>query len=297
MNELKHSGFVGLIGRPNVGKSTLINQLAQRKLAIVSDKPQTTRHQIRAVINLPDTQIIFIDTPGFHKPKDSLGSRLNKAVRNAMVEVDVVLFLLDGAAGIGAGDAYIVHELAKVKTPIVPVLNKIDIMSPKAITGELDRAADLLPGADVAKLSGATGEGLEQLTGRLAAMLAPGPKYYPDDMVTDQPEQRLMAEFIREKIIEVTREELPYAVAVEVYEVKKRSRRSDLIDVYARIHVERDSQKGIIIGHGGRVLEQIGSRARQDIENLLGSQIYLDLLVTVTKDWRRQDRKVEELGY
>jgi len=297
MSELKHSGFIGLIGRPNVGKSTLINQLAQRKLAIVSDKPQTTRHQIRAVINQPDAQLIFIDTPGFHKPKDSLGNRLNKAVRNAMVEVDVVLFLLDGAAGIGAGDAYIVHELAKVKTPKVAALNKIDIMSAVEIADERRRAAQLLPGAEVAELSGATGEGLEPLTARLAAMLPPGPKYYPDDMVTDQPEQRLMGEFIREKVIMIAREELPYAVAVEVYEVKKRSSRSELIDVYARIHVERDSQKGIIIGHGGKTLEKIGTEARRDIENLLGSQIYLDLLVTVTKDWRRQDRKVEELGY
>jgi len=286
-----------LIGRPNVGKSTLINQLAKRKLAIVSEKPQTTRHQIRAVINRPGAQIIFIDTPGFHKPKDSLGGRLNRTVRNAMAEVDVVLFLLDGAATIGSGDAYLASELEKVKTPIVAALNKIDIMAAEELAAERRKAAELLPGMEIAEISGATGAGLEELTERLAGMLPPGPKYYPDDMVTDQPESLLMGEFIREKVIEATREELPYAVAVEVYEVKKRSRRSDIVDVYARIHVERDSQKGIIIGHEGRVLEQIGSRARREIETLLGSQIYLDLLVTVTKDWRRQERKVEELGY
>lgn len=294
---LEHSGFVGLIGRPNVGKSTLINQLVLRKLAIVSNKPQTTRHQIRAVLNRPQTQIVFIDTPGFHKPKDSLGSRLNKTVRNAMVEVDVVLLLLDGEAGIGAGDAYLVHELAKTGTPIVPAINKIDAISSEKLALERKRAAELLPGLAIAEISGVTGKGLDKLIAGLASMLPPGPKFYPDDMVTDQPEKILMAEFIREKAIAVLHEELPYAVAVEVYEVKKRSKKSDLIDVYARIHVERDSQKGIIIGHGGSTLKKIGSEARCDIENLLGSRVYLDLLVTVTKDWRRQDRKVEELGY
>ena len=295
--ELKHSGFVGLIGRPNVGKSTLINQLARRKLAIVSEKPQTTRHQIRAVVNLPDAQIIFIDTPGFHKPKDGLGRRLNQKVHNTMAEVDVILFMLDGAAKIGSGDAYLSAELKKVKTPIVPALNKIDLMGAADIAEEKAKAAQLLPGAEAVEISAAKGIGVEGLTARLAGMLPAGPKYYPEDILTDQPEQKLMGEFIREKVIDATREELPYAVAVEVYEVAKRRGRSDLVDVYAKIHVERDSQKGIIIGRAGQTLEKIGAAARAEIEQLLGSQIYLDLIVTVTKDWRRHDRKVEELGY
>jgi GTPase len=295
-NEIEHSGFVGLIGRPNVGKSTLINQLARRKLAAVTAKPQTTRHQIRGVVNLPDAQIVFIDTPGFHKPKDSLGGRLNRKVKDTMAEVDVVLFLLDVAAGIGTGDAYIAHELKKVRTPVVIGLNKIDLLDPEGIAQQRRAAAELAPEAGVLAISAIKGEGLVELVDRLSRMLPPGPKFYPEGMLTDQPEQTLMAEFIREKLMERLRDEVPYAVAVEIYEVKPRKGR-DLIDVYGRIHVERDSQKGMVIGHGGKVLSEIGRLAREEIEALLGSRIYLDLIVKVTKDWRRKDRKVEELGY
>ena len=295
--QLEHSGFVGLIGRPNVGKSTLLNQLARRKLAIVSNKPQTTRHQIRAVINRGNAQLVLIDTPGFHKPKDSLGRLLNKKVRTAMSEVDVVLFLLDGASGIGTGDAFLAQELQSVQGKVVAAANKIDLMTPDEIEVQKDRVGGLLPGVRTHCVSAMRGDGLETLVDELISLLPPGPKFYPDDMATDQPERMLMAEFIREKVIDATREELPYAIAVEVYEVRKRRGRVDLVDVFAKIHVERDSQKGIVIGHGGRTLEMIGSQAREEIEKLLGSQIYLDILVTVTKDWRRQDRKIEELGY
>lgn len=295
--QLPHSGFVGLIGRPNVGKSTLLNQLSSRKLAIVSNKPQTTRHQIRAVINRGNAQLVLIDTPGFHKPKDSLGRLLNKKVRSAMSEVDVVLFLLDGAAGIGTGDAFIAKELQDIQVKVVAAANKIDLMTPGEIDAQMDHISGLLPGVKTHCVSAMRGDGLEPLVDELIGLLPPGPKFYPDDMATDQPERMLMAEFIREKVIDATREELPYAIAVEVYEVKKRRGRVDLVDVFAKIHVERDSQKGIVIGRGGRTLEMIGSGAREEIEKLLGSQIYLDILVTVTKDWRRQDRKIEELGY
>ncbi len=294
--KLKHSGFVGLIGRPNVGKSTLINQMAQTKVAIVTDKPQTTRHTIKAVLNLNDSQIIFIDTPGFHKPKDNLGRRLNRLVKETMFDVDVILFMLDGAAKIGTGDRYIASQLQEIKTPVVMGLNKIDLLSEAEIETETNKAMDLLPNAAVVQISAAEGDGTDELLAELVGFLPEGPQLYPPDQLTDQPERVLMAEFIREKIIEATREELPYAVAVEVYEVKKRPKR-DLVDVYAKIHVERSSQKGIIIGDQGKVLEKIGRSARLDIEKMLGSHIYLDLLVVVTKDWRRDDRKVEEMGY
>lgn len=270
--------------------------MAKRKLAIVSDKPQTTRHTIRAVVNLVEAQIVFIDTPGFHKPKDGLGRRLNRKVTATMAEVDIVLFLLDGAAGIGRGDRYLANELKGLKTPVVMALNKIDTMTSEAREKELKSAQGLLADADVLEISGAQNQGVARLVEKLASALPPGPKYYPDDMSTDQPEQVLMAEFIREKLIELTREELPYAVAVEVYEVRRRPGR-DLVDVYARIHVERESQKGIIIGHRGSVLEEVGRVARAEIELLLGSQIYLDIMVKVTKDWRRKERQVEEFGY
>lgn len=294
---LEHSGFVGVIGRPNVGKSTLLNQLAQQKLAIVSDKPQTTRHTIRAVINHDGAQIVMIDTPGLHKPKDGLGKRLNLKVRQTMADVDVVLFMVDGAAGIGTGDKYIARELADVRTPVVVAINKMDLLDAERLQEAQERAGALMAQAEVFAISAADGTGLTGLLRDLVRKLPPGPKYYPDDMLTDQPERVLMGELIREKLIEATREELPYAVAVEVYEVARRRRRRDLIDVYAKIHVERSSQKAIVIGHKGQVLAEVGRLARMEIEHLLGSQIYLDLLVTVTKDWRKKERKVEELGY
>lgn len=293
---LSHSGFVGLIGRPNVGKSTLVNQLAKRKLAIVSSKPQTTRHQIRAVITGSDSQLIFIDTPGFHKPKDNLGRTLNRKVRDAMSDVDVILFLLDGEAGVGTGDLFIAGQMKGLKTPVIRVVNKIDLLSSEQIDKQTAKAGDLLPGNEVIDISAAKNTGVDSLIKKIKVLLPPGPLYYPDDQITDQPEKVLMAEFIREKIINIAREELPYAVAVEINEVKKREGR-DLIDVYARIHVERESQKGIVIGHQGQVLEKVGRQARRDIEKLLGSHIFLDLLVVVSKDWRKNERKVNEFGY
>ncbi len=293
---LEHSGFVGVIGRPNVGKSTFLNTLARKKLAIVSHRPQTTRHTIRAVISAEGAQMVVVDTPGLHKPKDGLGERLNAKVRRTMTDVDVVLFMLDGAAGIGRGDEFIARELVKTRTPLVVSVNKTDMIPPEQLE-EQERAANaLVPGAEVFAISAMTGEGLDALTQALIKRLPPGPKYYPDGVLTDQPEVVLIGELIREKLINATREELPYAVAVEVTEFSKRRRR-DLHDIHVRIHVERESQKAIVIGSGGSVLEKVGRQAREEIEGLLGSPVYLDLLVRVTKDWRRRERKVEELGY
>ena len=294
--QLEHSGFVGVIGRPNVGKSTFLNTLARQKLAIVSHRPQTTRHTIRAVISSSGSQMVMIDTPGLHKPKDGLGERLNAKVRRTMTDVDVILFMLDGAAGIGRGDEFIARELAETKTPLVVCVNKTDLASPEQLDKELDAARSLLSGHEVLTISALTGDGVDRLTQVLVEQLPPGPRYYPENVLTDQPEIVLIGELIREKLIAATREELPYAVAVEVTEFSKRRRR-DLHDIHARIHVERDSQKAIVIGKGGSVLEKVGRQAREEIESLLGSPVYLDLLVTVTKGWRRRERKVEEFGY
>lgn len=296
MNKDFRSGFVAVIGRPNVGKSTLINQLVRKKLAIVSEKPQTTRHQIRAVINRPGAQLIFVDTPGLHKPKDALGRRLNRTVRNALSEADVILFLVDAAAGIGTGDAFIARELIKVKTPIILALNKVDLLKSAELVKQEDVAARLGKYTERINISALTGNGLENLVDGLTELLPSGPRYYPEGMISDQPEKVVMAEFVREKVLELTREEIPYSVAVEIEEVSARPKK-DLVDVHGWIYVEHDSQKGIILGERGQMLKEIGKRARADLQNLLGSQIYLDLRVKVKKNWRRDSRLVDQLGY
>lgn len=288
------SGFIVFIGRPNVGKSTLLNKLARQKVAIVSDKPQTTRHQIRAIINQDDAQLILIDTPGFHKPKDGLGARLNQTVRSALGSADAALFLLDAASGVGSGDAYIARELKKVNTPVIVALNKIDLIDEAVLSAEKTKCKKLSKFNEVLLISGLTGAGLDELINKLISLLPPGPKYYPDNMLHDQPEKLIIAEFIREKILERTHEEVPYSVAVEIEEVKKVK---DVLHIYGWIYVERDSQKGIIIGSGGAMLKEIGTRARVDLENLLGENIYLNLRVKVKKHWRRDGRLMDELGY
>lgn len=293
---LEHSGFVGIIGRPNVGKSTLLNFLAQQKIAIVSQKPQTTRHQIKAVVNLPQAQIVFIDTPGFHRPKDALGERLNDKVRQTLTNVDVVLFLVDGFSGIGRGDEFIAEELKKAQTPIVIAINKMDLLNAQQQEEEVKKAKKLGLETEIFLISSLTGQNINYLVEDLKTHLPPGPRFYPPDMVTDQPEIVLMAEFIREKVYELTREEIPYAVAAEVYEVKPVKPKA-LIEVYARIIVERNSQKGILIGHQGKLIKEIGTRARLDLERLLGTKIYLNLTVKVKKDWRRHERLVTDYGY
>lgn len=296
LKQLKHSGFVGIIGRPNVGKSTLLNYLAKQKVAIVSQKPQTTRHQIKAVVNLPDAQIVFIDTPGLHRPKDALGERLNEKVRQTLADVDVVLFLVDGFAGVGRGDEYLAEELKKTTTPLIIGINKADLLDSQKQREEVKKAEALNLKAEIFLISGLTGKNVPFLIEHLKQHLPSGPQFYPPDMVTDQPEIMLIAEFIREKVFELTKEEVPYAVAVDVYEVQS-VKPKELLQIYARIIVERESQKGIIIGHQGQMLKEIGTRARLDLERLLGTKIYLNLLVKVKKDWRKKERLVTEFGY
>lgn len=290
------SGFVGIIGRPNVGKSTLLNNLMHRKLAIISEKPQTTRNKIRCILTRDDAQIIFVDTPGLHKPRNALGERLNKAVRETLSEVDVVVFMLDGTQTIGKGDLFIAGELAGLDTPVVAVLNKMDKLSPDQVEAQLAVAANLGKFEDIIPLSAKTGENVHALIEKIVEHLPEGPKYYPDDMITDQPAPFIVAELIREKVLQLTREEVPHSVAVVVQEMEKREE-GGIVDIQAVIYVERDSQKGIVIGRGGRMLKEIGTRARQEIEALLGERVFLQLQVKVEKDWSKRPQLVRRMGY
>jgi len=290
------SGFVAIIGRPNTGKSTLLNFLARRKVAIISDKPQTTRNSIRAVLNFENAQVVLIDTPGLHKPKDALGAHLNQTVRNTLTDVDVVIFMVDASQMIGTGDLFIANEIAPLETPKILVLNKTDKLSQHEVEVQLEVAQQLGGFEDIIPLSASTGDNVDHLIERVVDLLPEGPRYYPTDMITDQPEKVIVAEFIREKVLELTREEIPHSVAVEVQEMKPR-KDGEIVDIFATVFVERESQKGILIGKGGRMLKEIGSRARKEIENLLGSQVYLDLRVRVKKDWRKEERYIRQFGY
>lgn len=293
-NEYK-SGFVAVIGRPNVGKSTLVNSLIGRKIAIMSDKPQTTRNKIVCVLSLPDAQILFIDTPGIHKPKHKLGEYMVRTAENTLKEVDVVLFVVDGTAEKGAGEQYILDHLASVKTPVVLAVNKIDQIPKNKMPSVLSTYGSGYDFAAVVPISALEHTNLEILTQELKNYMEPGPQYYPDDMITDQPERLLIAELIREKTLQLTREEIPHAIAVDIEEIT--TRQNEDLYVRAVIYVERESQKGIVIGAGGSLLKEIGRLARIDIQNLLGSKIFLDLWVKVKKDWRNREGILRSFGY
>ncbi|MBU1671724.1 MAG: GTPase Era [Actinobacteria bacterium] len=290
------SGFVGIIGRPNVGKSTLLNRIARQKVAITSDKPQTTRNRIRAVVTTPDSQLVFVDTPGFHKPHDALGERLNSMVLGTMRDVDAIVFLLDGAQTIGKGDLFIAGELGKVDTPVVGVVNKIDLLDGEKVHSQLEVARHLYNFAEVLAVSSKQGHNVPALEEALGRFMPPGPRYFPEDMVSDQPERTLVAELIREKALELTRDEVPHSVAVLIEGIAPRPG-ADLIDIEAVIYVERESQKGIIVGKGGRMIKEIGSRARREIEPLLGNQVFLSLRAKVEKDWSRNPEFIRRLDY
>lgn len=290
------SGFVAIVGRPNVGKSTLMNSVVGEKVAIMSDKPQTTRNKIRCIYTTDSAQVIFVDTPGIHKPKHRLGEVLNQAALSTLKEVDAILFVVEATAQPGPGDKFIIEHLAKVNTPVVLVVNKIDQLPDKqAVLPIIEAYRDLLPFAEIVPVSALYRDNLDRLVEVLFNYLPEGPMYYPPDMVTDHPERFIVAEIIREKILHLTRDEVPHSVAVEVEEMKERS--SNLVYVRANIYVERESQKGIIVGHQGRMLKQVGQLARQDLENLLGSKLYLDLWVKVKKDWRNREQILRQFGY
>jgi GTP-binding protein Era len=289
------AGFAAVIGRPNVGKSTLINSLVGQKIAIMSDKPQTTRNKILCVLTQEDAQILFIDTPGIHKPKHKLGEYMVKTAENTLKEVDVVLFVVDAGAEMGAGEQYIIERLAEVKTPIILVVNKIDQVKKDALLPIIARYTSVREFTAVVPISATEKTNLPPLVAEIKKYLEPGPKYYPDDMVTDQPERNIISELIREKALHLTRDEIPHAIAVDIEEITPRHNE----DLYVRavIYVERESQKGIVIGAGGSLLKEIGRQARVDIENLLGSKTFLDLWVKVKKDWRNRDSLLKSFGY
>lgn len=289
------SGFVALIGRPNVGKSTLLNAFAGRKIAITSRRPQTTRNAIRAVVNGDDWQMVFIDTPGLHKPKVLLGERLNDIVRRTLHEVDALVFMLDATQTIGTGDEFVAREVLSSGTPTICAVNKMDAAKEVQLLPQLQAADSLGEWREIIPISAARGTGVPRLQELLVSLLPEGPKFYPDDMVSDQPREVILAELIREKALQLTRQEVPHSIAVLTDEVIERS--DGIVDIHATIYVERDSQKGIVIGKGGQMLKDIGTRAREDIEWVLGAHVMLKLHVKVSKDWQRDPRALERLGY
>jgi GTPase len=291
------SGLVALVGRPNVGKSTLLNALLGQKLAITSDKPQTTRSAVRGVLHRPEGQIVLVDTPGLHKPRTLLGQRLNDLVRGTLSEVDLVVQLVDAAAGVGAGDRFLAAELAKVDTPKLCVVNKLDAASRAKMVAALQEAAALGDFAEIVPVSARDGTQLDLLVELLLRHLPEGRPLYPEGHTSDEPEQHLVAELIREKALAVVRDELPHSVAVLVEEMGPDPGREDLLVIRAFLFVERASQKPIVLGRGGSVLRDIGTRARAELEALFGTQVYLDLRVKVAREWQRDPRQLSRLGF
>ena len=299
MSEFR-SGFVCFVGRPNTGKSTLTNALVGAKVAITSDRPQTTRHTIRGIVHREDFQIILVDTPGLHRPRTLLGKRLNDLVRDTYSQVDVIALCIPADEAIGTGDRWIYQQIRAVapKTTLVVVVTKIDKVSKDRVAAQLLAVSELVgAGAEIVPVSAATGEQIDVLIDVLAAQLPPGPAFYPDGELTDEPEEVLMAEFIREAALEGVRDELPHSLAVVIEEVAPREGRDDLIDVHAILYVERSSQKGIIIGKGGARLREVGTAARVQIEKLLGTKVYLDLHVKIAKNWQRDPKQLGRLGF
>lgn len=291
-----YAGFAALVGRPNAGKSTLVNGLIGEKIAIMSERPQTTRNKIMCIMNTANAQIMFLDTPGIHKPKHKLGEFMVNTAESALKEVDVVLFVVDISEKKGPGEEYIIKLLQKLDVPVILVANKVDkVRDSSQLLEKLKAYSSLMDFAAVLPLSALKDKDFSSLTGEIVKYLPEGPAYFPDDMITDQPERLLAAEMIREKVLRLTRDEVPHAVAVEVEEFKERD--EDNIFIRAAIYVERESQKGIVIGRGGSMLKQIGQQARGDIEKLLCCKVYLDLWVKVKADWRNRDSELKKLGY
>ena len=291
------SGFVSIVGRPNVGKSTFLNRVIGQKIAIMSDKPQTTRNKVQGVLTQPQSQTIFIDTPGIHKPKHKLGEFMLKVSRNALKEVDIIMFMVNAEQEIGKGDEFIIEMLEGNKTPVFLVINKIDQIHPDKLAGIIDSYKDKFNFAEIIPISALQGNNVEQLLTTIEKYLPEGPQYYPADQITDHPERFIISELIREKVLHTTREEIPHSIAVVIDKIKRDEENENMIRVQATIMVERDSQKGIVIGKKGALLKQVGTEARKDIEMLLGSKVFLELWVKVQKDWRNKQTHLRDFGF
>ncbi len=289
------SGFVAVVGRPNVGKSTLINHIIKQKVSIVSDKAQTTRNRILCVHTDEECQIVFLDTPGIHKPKHKLGQFMDEAAYQSLKDIDAVLFLVSGNEKKGPGDQFVLDKLKDVGVPVFLLINKIDLMNKEDILHKMGEYSKLYNFDQIIPVSALKGDNVEALMGELKKVLQEGPKYFPDDMITDQPERLLAAEIVREKLFQCTRDEVPHAIAVSVDEMA--TRQNHTVYIRMTVYVERDSQKRIVIGKNGTVLKDVGRLARQEIENLLGSPVFLDIWVKVKRDWRNKTGALSELGY
>ncbi|WP_406635512.1 GTPase Era [Amycolatopsis sp. WGS_07] len=299
MTEPHRSGFACFVGRPNAGKSTLTNALVGSKVAITSSKPQTTRHAIRGIVHREDAQLVIIDTPGLHRPRTLLGQRLNDVVHETWSEVDVVGFCVPANEKIGPGDRFIAAELKKIarRTPVIGVVTKTDLVKPEQVAEQLVALQEVMEFADLVPVSAVDGFQVQTVADLLVQRLPEGPQLYPGGELTDEPEQTLVAELIREAALEGVRDELPHSIAVTVEEMIPREDRDDLIDIHALLYVERPSQKGIILGHKGERLREVGATARKHIERLLGTKVYLDLHIKVAKDWQRDPKQLRRLGF
>ncbi|WHH59574.1 GTPase Era [Petroclostridium sp. X23] len=290
------SGFVSIIGRPNVGKSTLLNNMIGEKIAIMSNKPQTTRNKVLAILSTEEYQIVFMDTPGIHKPKNKLGEFMVKAARDTLNEVDTILFVVEADKNIGQGELKIIEELKGTNTPVILVINKVDLVKKDMILPLIEEYGKVFDFHSMIPISALNNDGTTMILDDIKKILPEGPQYFPEDMITDQPERQIVAEIIREKVLQLLQKEVPHGVAVEVLSMKD-NQNKDIIEITANIYCEKDSHKGIIIGNKGVTLKRIGSLARADIEKFLGSKVFLEVWVKVKKDWRNKDFFIKNFGY
>lgn len=295
MNNKFKSGFISIIGRPNVGKSTFLNRVIGQKIAITSDKPQTTRNKIQGIYTEKDSQMIFIDTPGIHKPKHRLGDFMVKMAESTLNEVEAILFLIDAKEGYGKGDQFILDRLQKTTAPVFLIINKVDLIHPDELFPLIEFYKDKLDFEEIVPISALQGNNVNYLLELLQEKLPEGPMYYDEEQITDHPERFIIAELIREKVLELTREEIPHSIAVVIENMEKRE--SNAVFIQATIITERGTQKGILIGKKGSMLKEIGKKARIDIESLLGTKVYLELWIKVQKDWRNSQRQLNQYGF
>ncbi|WP_167627974.1 GTPase Era [Listeria valentina] len=296
MSDTFKSGFVAIVGRPNVGKSTLLNRIIGQKIAIMSDKAQTTRNKIQGVYTTDDAQVVFIDTPGIHKPKHKLGDFMVKVALNTFREVDLIYFVIDADAGFGRGDEFIIQKLEQVETPVFLLINKIDLVTPEELVQLIELYKEKLDFAEIIPISALEGNNVPNMLEETVAHLEEGPMYYPEDQITDHPERFIISELIREQVLKLTREEVPHSVAVVIEGIEKNPK-TEKLTIMATIIVERSTQKGIIIGKQGQMLKQIGMRARKEIELLLGSKVFLEVWVKVQKNWRDKEHYLQDYGF